>query len=252
LYREGGLTPERLVFGTITVIAWQAPIPAERSQPVPPSDTEHTAIGYLATAPQVLFSSQAPVQPLVRAFGRGGLPARVTGGISTPELALFAIFTTLLVVLEAAGWSFARLHHERVWLHSFSSAAAEALRITAEREQRPWLPMFRFLVPPWILRIVLWLAPRVFPFDIGMYVGALMHTLAPGTDGAAPVPCTRVCATERYLQYHFTKVGDQTELYINRTVASGRQLRLPTERIEALCARNPRWAAGRLPRTPSS
>ena len=157
---------DRLVEGTIVMIAWQAPIPGERTHPIAPSDTQNAAIGYQIDGSQLLIGPQAVVDPLAKAFAKGGLPAKRVDGPSVGGLALFAIFTTLLVGLEAAGWSIARMKAEHL-LTPVADAAADALRVVAKREARPSLVYFRFLARPWLISLVLTLGPYFFGFDIG-------------------------------------------------------------------------------------
>lgn len=117
----------------------------------------------------------AATQALLRA---GGFPAKqVADAVATARLPN-ALLMTFLCALQASDWSFARLRH---------NAARLALLTRAQKDLLATLePGAGWQVPaPWLYRVGLGVASWVLPFSL-----------------------------ETYLQEHFTKVGAQTDLYL--------------------------------------
>lgn len=166
--------PQQVVSGTIGFISYQAPLPGEALDP---------GVAYWFPPLEASRFSGHPdrVDPVVAALRRGGCPARV----HRDARALLAYSSCLLMphvaALEGAGWSFEELRHGK-WLMLAARAAAEAMKVVAVQLSisPPW---YRSLVQPWLTRSLTLLAPLVMPFDL-----------------------------ERYLRYHFTKVGEQSRL----------------------------------------
>jgi ketopantoate reductase len=190
---------DQVVQGIITVISYQAPLPEERRFPEP-------GVAYwlppLAASP--LGGAPVRVAAVVAALKRGGLPARQVKDIAAAADFASALSMPLLAVLEAAGWSMAAA---RGRLGLATRAAAESLAIAERRAgRRAPLPLRLLLRPP-ILRPLLVLAPLVFPLDL-----------------------------ERYLRFHFTKVGDQTREVLRGYLTSARDTSSPAEALAEVAA----------------
>ena len=98
----------------------------------------------------------------------------------------------LITALEGAGWTLEELRHGK-WLTLATRATVESMRVVAAQLGAS-LPWTRFFVQPWIIRLATLVAPLVVPFDV-----------------------------ERYLRYHFTKVGDQSRLLMQGMYEGARQ-----------------------------
>jgi len=244
LYLDAGVPSDRLVLGLIDMIAWQAPIPGERKHPVAPSDTENTAIGYLPGSGQKFAGDRGLLAPLTDAFTKGGLPARAVDDLTAVKLGNMAFFIGFLCVLQTNGWSFDQVRRGS-HLSEASSAAWELLPIAAAMAQRPWIGYLRFGVYALVYRLMLFAMVHFFAFDMGTCGPTpTKKQLSAEMEAEPDAGVRRSCAagrTERYLQYHFTKVSKQMELYANTFIREGRKRGLPTTTFAQLVARNPHW-----------
>ena len=115
--------------------------------------------------------------------------------------------------LEASDW---RLHGLATSDNGTKALAGvkQAIQIVAKHHGVP-SPWWLGLLGKAALRTLLWVAPKVVPLPL-----------------------------ETYLAYHFTKVGDQTRLFIDTYIRIGKSLALPTDSLEALEAQLLPAAAG--------
>ncbi|MCA9521895.1 MAG: ketopantoate reductase [Myxococcales bacterium] len=176
----------QIVGGVITVVSYQTPLPGESTDP------PGVAFWYppLAAAP---FSGPAErVEPLLETFRRGHMPVKRIDDVTAMAGFPNAILTPHLVALEAAGWTFAELRRSGA-LKLASRAVTEAMKIVA-RQKGVSRPVARVAVRPSTMSTLLRLAKWVIPFDF-----------------------------EVYLEYHFTKVGDQTRFFMSRYIELGRE-----------------------------
>ena len=105
--------------------------------------------------------------------------------------------------LEVEGWSFARLRRSAT-LGTIAACARQSMVVAASwHDQAP--PVARLFIRPLVLRAVLRVAPWVMPFDL-----------------------------ETYLDYHFTKVGDQTRHHLETLAEVGQERGLPVHAIAGL------------------
>lgn len=109
----------------------------------------------------------------------------------------------VLVALEGAGWSFAALRQSPL-LVAGVRAVKEAAAVVA-KHQHGDVPASTALLSAWMLALGLPIARWTMPFDL-----------------------------ERYLSYHFTKVGDQTRQMIADYEALGRQHGVATPALSGL------------------
>lgn len=208
---EIGVSKDRLVYNMISSINWQAPIPNERWQPVPPATGPNAAIAYLAPSALPFDGPLDRVRPIVDAFNRGGLAATIQHDLKASVSSVDAPFNAILVALEACDWSFDTLRHSPL-LDLATKAGDEALVIAAKKNGTPPSSMTRWLLGPWFVGSLIWLAPRLMPFDF-----------------------------ERYIKYHFTKVGEQVFQVNQAFIEQGKALGLPVANLQKLTDSNPRY-----------
>lgn len=139
---------------------------ASPAMPMPFSDVENTA------------NPQA--KQIAKLFNDSGLKSKSVK--SSLKAAVYPnVFLTMFVLaLEAAGWSFATLKNSGYLLDSMRHSI-QALNKASKKEYGLMPPVHGYLLPNFVLRIGLNLAPKLFPFDI-----------------------------ETYLKQHFTKVQAQS------------------------------------------
>ena len=182
------IDPSRIVSGLISFISFHAPLPGDEGYPEP-----GMAYWFPPLSPSPFSGPNALVAPVVAALKAGGLPA--TEAADVPRMSLYpgAMFAGHIAALEAAGWTFAGVRRGN-YLALASQASREAMAVgAAEIGGKPPL-LLRLLVRPWVVRLVLRLAPLLFPFNL-----------------------------ETYTRVHFTKVGDQMRLSLPQYVESGKK-----------------------------
>ncbi|MFO0748730.1 MAG: 2-dehydropantoate 2-reductase N-terminal domain-containing protein [Myxococcota bacterium] len=186
---------ERLVGGLITLIAYQSPLPGEAPHP------DGIAV-YIP--PLTKFPVRGPAlraRAVADAISRGGWKAKVLGELEEKggELA-GAVLQTHIVALEGAHWKFAELFRSPLRKLACAAAREGMVIFAANKGQTP--PFSRVFVRPWLMGLFLRLARWKLPFDF-----------------------------EVYLEYHFTKVRDQTIEGLSNTIALGDRLKRPTEAL---------------------
>jgi 2-dehydropantoate 2-reductase len=114
------------------------------------------------------------------------------------------MLNSYICALEGAGWSFATLRTGD-FLATAGRAARQLFAIAGrELGHKPPLAI-RFAARPFSIRIALRLSSRVVPLDL-----------------------------ETFFKVHFTKVGDQTRLGMQRYLELGKRAELPFDAIEQL------------------
>jgi len=168
---------DRIVQGMISMISYQGPLPGE-TLPEP-----GCAYWFPPLGPSPFSGPDARVKPLVAALNKGGCPAKRHRDVAAVVGFPTAILMPHLLALEAAGWKFDALRRGD-WLDRAAAASREAMAsVQARTGHRP--PLSARLFSPGLMRLVTRIAPGVLPLPI-----------------------------ETYLAYHFTKVGDQTRMYV--------------------------------------
>lgn len=167
----------RIVKGMINLISYYHPMPGQAALP---AVRPICVAWYLPPAimPMPLSGEQPRLAASLTLFRSGGFPAKsVTDAVATSRLPN-ALLMTFLCALQASGWSFARLRRDGQRLALLSRAQKDLLAVLE--------PAAAWRVPtPWIYRLGLCLAPAALPFSL-----------------------------ETYLEEHFTKVGAQTDMYL--------------------------------------
>ena len=191
---------DRLVRGMIPFSSWPGPLPGSAGPP--------GLRWWLPPLARVALEGPraGALVPVLRA---GGLPAGVVGeGRVDAQLALAGgIMQPLVAALELADWSFATVRQQGLALPA--QAARESLAVGAALDGAgpPW---WSALVRPATLGLLTRLLPAVAPF-----------------------------AFERFLEVHFTKVGDQTRGALDELVAEADARGLDRDGLAALRAALP-------------
>ena len=189
------LVPEdRLVVGLIAFSAWHAPLPGGAAVPEPGQ-------GYWFPPLSPSRFEGAAAADVVAALKAGGCPAAV-GGATAGAARGSAVLNPLVAAMECAGWTFSGFRSGR-WAALAAGAGQEALTIGTRHLDLPPGPA-ALALRPGALRLATRLAPLVTPMDF-----------------------------ERFLEVHFSKVGDQTLLALDTWIAAGRRQGLP---VGELCA----------------
>ncbi len=187
----------RLITGLITLISWQAPLPGEKRDP------PGVSYWFPPLAPNPFSGPQAAVDAIVSCLKRGGCPAKARQDVTVLSAAGEALLQPLVAALENAGWSFAALARGP-YLQLAVQAARETFAVAEAFHQRK-IGFARFLARASVLRMVMWVAPRLMPFDI-----------------------------ERYLAYHFSKVGNQTRMLLGSYIRQAQTRALPHAALDEL------------------
>jgi hypothetical protein len=191
---------ERLIQGLIAFSAWHGPLPGDKGP---------DALWWWLPPLQsnVFAGAWERTKATAKRLRRGGLAAQATsletviGRMENGN----AILLNLVVALEISGWSFAALR-SGPWAARAASAGRESLLIAASHRGTS-APIARHLLRGWTVGLLTRLAPLVTPFHF-----------------------------ERFLDSHFTKVGDQSRASMRHHRDEGQRRGLPTGAIEALIA----------------
>ncbi len=189
--------PTKVVFGLITLIAYQAPLPGE--------DLPEGVAYFLPPLTPIPFSGRPErAARVAQALDRGGCPAVVDQ--DTAKIGAFgsAIMNPAIAALEVAGWSLKRFRRTPA-LEISTAAAKEALQVVGLYHWSKVPFSMRTLRRPELLGSGLAIAPALMPFDL-----------------------------EIYLEYHFTKVGDQTRQIIDDYIQLGESQGSPTRALRVL------------------
>lgn len=192
-----GASREQVVSGVITLISYAAPLPGETRFSSP-----GMAYWFPPLAPSRVSGSEPRVRAVVELLEAGGLPAK-----RHPDVPRFAAFPTamlmpFLVALEGVGWKLAALRGDRMRLGA--KGVREAFAVVGLDAGTPPLGA-RLAARPRMLRIALWFGRRIVPLPL-----------------------------ETYLREHFTKVGDQTRLYMAGYIARGHEASVDVTALESL------------------
>lgn len=191
------LPEERLVSGMIGLVAYQAPLPDEDLWP------EGVAYWFPPTSPS-LFSG--PRGELVANYlQKGGMPAGVRPDVASIANYGSAVLIPFVVALEVHEWSMSWLRKTGETLDHLCAAIGEIF--TAVKKQTGASPPsgLPLLTKSWVWKMGLFAAPVLSPFPI-----------------------------EPYLEYHFSKVREQSEQLIDDFVALCEEHGVAATRLRAL------------------
>ena len=181
----------------ITLISYQAPLPNEASH------SPGMAYWFPPATPAYFSGPEQSVKHIVQLLKSGGQPAARHKDVALMGSSGTAILMPLLLGLERESWSF-RQFTETTALAESLDAVQETLKIAALQSGQP-APIWRHALVPALFKSILWMGSKVLPLPL-----------------------------ETYLKYHFTKVGEQTRLFINSYIRLGQERGLPTQALVAL------------------
>lgn len=193
------LPPEAtLVQGLITFISYQSPLPGREGPP---------GIAYFVSplAPGLFSGPRVAVQAVIEALQAGGMAARQVADLEGASAGSEAVMQPLIAALEQHDWKLTGFGSSAV-LAVGREAGREALDILA-RDRGAKVALQKMLLTPLANRLLLLVAPKVLPLEL-----------------------------EPYLEYHFTKVGQQTRDMLDSYIRLGERHGLPTDNLRQLRA----------------
>ncbi len=194
------VAPERLVAGMIGMASWWAPMEGSQEQRERRA-AEGVAYFFPPLGPTQLSGARAAAA--VFALRRGGAPARRSPDVGPGQAFASATLMPLVAALESVGWSFARFRSTDAKALA-ASAALEAIEAAARASGSP-PPLSRFALRPWLLGLGVSLARVFAPFDV-----------------------------EGFFRAHFLKVGAQTRLMLDQSIAEARAQGVEPSSLERL------------------
>jgi 2-dehydropantoate 2-reductase len=192
-----GISPERLVFGGTTFLAWQGDLQGGGGR--------KEGINFWLTPLGIQLSgTKAACRPVQQLLQQAGFRTAAAGPDSTMQAVVTAGMTAFVAGLELSGWSL-RGYRRGPWLASAARAAREAVLgelPAAGRSSAALLgtPLFRagFSLAARTL-------PRLFPFDL-----------------------------EKYLRFHYSKTHDQTLTLLSIFLSDANSRGLPAADLQHL------------------
>lgn len=188
----------QIVQGLITLISYAAPLPGEQvSKP---------GVAYwlppMAATP---FNGEAVRRTdLITTFTGSGMAAKSNKNLGKSALFPTAFLMTFLTALEAADWKFSRLQNDQQLLDNMIAAKKEAFSAVASAHGAKE-PLWAHMNSTLILKALIRIAPHAVPLDL-----------------------------ETYFKVHFTKVKDQTKLFMQTYIDDAKQQQLPANHLMAL------------------
>lgn len=184
-----------LQHGLIGLIGYQTPLPGELAP------TE--GIAYLAPPGAALLDNSEAGQQAAALLRSGGLSAKSVADLPWLSARGTALLVPLIAGLELAGWSLSQLRRTP-WQAIACEASREALFIAAAYlQRRPG--MVAKLPQPALVSLLTRLAPKVLPIPL-----------------------------ESYLQYHFSKVGEQSRQMLDHWIAEGEARSMNVTALQSL------------------
>lgn len=188
---------DQLVYGMISMISYHAPLPGESVK------GQGMAYWFPPMGPSPFSGPNERVRDVVTTLNKGKHPAKVIKDVPGTVPFMSAALMSLIVVLELEQWSFKKVlsgHYLALGL----KAIKESNLIIKEKSHKS-IPLPVTLLSAPIIKLVVRISPKVIPLDI-----------------------------ETYLKIHFTKVRDQTILYLNEIIESGCEMKMNTKSLEEL------------------
>lgn len=189
------LYPGPISQALIGLISFQSPLPGEQEPP--------PGIAYLALPGATVLHDDEYGREASRLLKAGGLPSSVRKDLQWWEARAAGVNICVMAALEQEDWSISRLRSSsRLGLAMGASReVVEASAAYLGENSR----FFRLTPLGLILRSIMLLGPKLSPFPL-----------------------------EKYLHYHFDKVGSQTRQILKGWVQCCRDYNLPHERLDAL------------------
>lgn len=166
-YLERFVRPDRLVIGEIGFLSYASPLHGSDAdyERATPSGT-----AYYAPPLGSSFCAGRPASEIVRTLRRGRFPARVSASTELDLLYSSGFIIPMVAALELSGWSVSVFRRQNLPLGA--RAAHEAISALAKRQGRgatQWLLLSRAI---WLLRVALFVAPVLAPFDLAAFFRA--------------------------------------------------------------------------------
>jgi hypothetical protein len=186
------LPSSQVVYGMITLASFHGPLADAEGEPA--------MTWWFPPLSAALFSGPRPrAMSVTSILKRGGMPAKIVRDI-VPQLRMGSgILMPIIATLEAEGWHFSGLRRGEALLWA-GRAAREATQASLPDQRRG---LIRVLTQPWVLRLLVLLAPRVAPFNL-----------------------------EAMLKSHFVKVGDQTREMLKVYIDTCAERSLPADALK--------------------
>ncbi|NCG19005.1 MAG: hypothetical protein GWP91_08340 [Rhodobacterales bacterium] len=200
-FLTGHMPPGRVAWGMLSVISYQAPLP-HQTLPNPGIAFWFPPLSSLAfSGPEDVVSSFLPV------LRNGGMPVKRVDSVEHEVALAGPILDKIIQSLECAGWSFETLRKDPELLTLAVQAMGESWDLANKvHGVRPPLPMR--MLRPFMLRGVLWATPWFLSFDL-----------------------------ERFFDFHYHKVGEQTLMHMGEQIESCEQNRVANPAMRALAQR---------------
>lgn len=166
---------------------------ASPAMPMPFSDIEN--------------SPKPQAKQVAKLFNDAGIKSKAVKSSVKSSIYPNIFLTMFVLALEAAGWSFDTLKNSGYLLDSMRQSI-QALNTASKKEYGLMSPIHGYLLPNFVLRLGLKLAPSLFPFDI-----------------------------ETYLKQHFTKVGEQSYEHARHYIDIAKKHGVDAQVVEGLLAK---------------
>jgi len=189
---------EQIVEGMITLISYSAPLSTETV------DIPGTAYWLPPFVPTPFSGQTHRRTEIIQTFLEGKIAAKSSKSVRTQSLFPTAFLMAFLTALESSDWHFNSLRSNTPLLIQLNHSVDEIFA-ALEAEHNVKRPMAFRLSSPFVLKTLLRIAPHVMPMDI-----------------------------ETYFEAHFTKVKDQTKLYMRNYVNAAKSLGNNHSTVEAL------------------
>lgn len=188
---------DQIVSGMLSLISYHAPLSGEEL-PGP-----GMAYWFPPFSPSPFSGEPERTKAVVDALNSGGYPAKIVSDVPSMVAIPSAVLMNLMAGLELSDWSFVKFS-EGKRMEEVCRAIFETAKIISKQEgKRP--PFLLALLKPTAIKSAMKLAPCVIPLPI-----------------------------ETYLKTHFTKVGDQTRMYMQGYVELGKKSGLQVEALNSL------------------
>ena len=187
----------QLINGTIPIISYEAPLPGEKLL------TPGTAFWFPPKSAGTFSGSNPNLDSLLDAFRRANFPIKKVDDAKKQNLLAAPVLMLFIAALKRSHWSFQELKRSP-FLNLACDAVSETVQIHAARVGG-MPPAMQKIIKPTFLRVFMTIAPHFAPFDL-----------------------------EKYLEIHFSKVGDQMQQGLIDYIEYGKKAGLPTAKLEAL------------------
>ncbi|MBN4072170.1 hypothetical protein JYT14_00410 [Flavobacteriales bacterium AH-315-E23] len=192
----------RVLYGYITFIAWQAPFEGEVLQ-----GPEGVAYWFPYKTKVPLRGDEDRLKEVMQVLKKGKMPVVKGSNKSTGSSVqlISSVLMPLVAGLECADWSFKAFSRSK-WAKIVAEAAFEAFQITGGKKRGGIFEfLFWLLINPFTLSLSLRLSPLIMPFNF-----------------------------EKYMKFHFMKIREQTKWILKGMLEDGEKLGIATPNLTTL------------------